>query len=120
MTLHFGDWCGEITISNCGSHLLGKEGEGGHPDPEVTGGVLKKMFGPQFGRKIGGRSGPPGPLTGIRHCFVCVNRSPILYGFRAGSKAIRHSMNVALGTILRTWGEWGTIWGEGERGRVHT
>ena len=23
-------------------------------------------------------------------------------------------MNIALGTILRTWGEWGTIWGEGE------
>ena len=44
MTLHFGDWCAEITISNCRSHLLGKEGEGGHPDPEIRGAVSRKCF----------------------------------------------------------------------------
>ena len=35
-----------------------------HPDPEMGGGVPKKIFqrlGPQFGLKIRGDSGPPGP-----------------------------------------------------------
>ena len=38
-----------------------------HPDPEMGGGVPKKIFqplGPQFGLKIRGDSGPPGPSLG--------------------------------------------------------
>ena len=44
MTLHFGDWCAEFTISNCRFHLLGKEGEDGDPDPEIRGAVSRKCF----------------------------------------------------------------------------
>ena len=46
--------------------------EGGrpcHPDPEIRGGGLKKIFppsGPQFGLKIRGTV-PPGPLPWIQH-----------------------------------------------------
>ena len=42
----------------------------GHPDPEIGGGSLKRifslLFGPQFGLKIRGRGGqaPPGPSPG--------------------------------------------------------
>ena len=28
--------------------------------------------------------------------FLCVNRSPIRYGFRAGAKAIQYSVSIAL------------------------
>ena len=43
-------------------------GGGGHPDPEMRGGGLKKIFfRPQFGLKIRGRPGPLRPLPGIRH-----------------------------------------------------
>ena len=31
-----------------------------------------------------------------RFFFVCVNRSPIQYGFRGGAKAIRYTVNIAL------------------------
>ena len=51
MTLHFGDWCGEITISSGGSQLSGKARGGGgggwglgHPDPEIGGAVSRKCF----------------------------------------------------------------------------
>ena len=45
-------------------------------DPEIKAGggeaVSKnnffRVFGPQFGLKIRGGAGPPGPLPGIRHC----------------------------------------------------
>ena len=46
-------------------------GGGGHPDPEITGGVSRRIFflpfGPHFGRKIRGGPGPLGPLPWIRH-----------------------------------------------------
>ena len=31
----------------------------------------------------------------LKSSFLCANRSPIWYGFRAGAKAIRYSANVA-------------------------
>ena len=31
-----------------------------------------------------------------KSCFLCVNQSPIRYGFRAGAKAICYSVNIAL------------------------
>ena len=46
------------------------KGGGGHPDPEIRGGggsFLKNVFrpfGPQFGPKIRGGPGPPGPFPG--------------------------------------------------------
>ena len=33
--------------------------------------------------------------------FLCVNRSPIEYGFRAGAKAVRYTMNVTLTVTLQ-------------------
>ena len=53
-----------------GSRPSGKAGggEGGHPDPEISGGdSLQKHFfqplWPQFGLKIRGGAGPPGSAT---------------------------------------------------------
>ena len=34
--------------------------------------------------------------------FLCVNRSPIQYGFRAGAKAIRYSVNIILKHVVAT------------------
>ena len=46
-------------------------GGGGHPDPEIRGGGLKKNFfwpfGPQFGLK---NKGGPWPLPWIPHCTL--------------------------------------------------
>ena len=43
----------------------GGGGWGGHPHPEIRGGWSQKKcfrpFGPQFGLKISGELGPPGP-----------------------------------------------------------
>ena len=48
MTHHFGDRCGEITISSGGSQLSGEAGGGGggvgHPDPKIRGAVSRKCF----------------------------------------------------------------------------
>ena len=47
----------------------------GHPDPEIRGGLQKKIFwpfGPHFGQKIrswGGPAPPPGPLPWIRQWY---------------------------------------------------
>ena len=32
--------------------------------------------------------------------FLCVNRSSILYSFRAGAKATRHSVNIFLNLLI--------------------
>ena len=55
----------------------GGGGGGGHPDSVIGGGGLKKKFPPfrlQFGLKIRGGSGPPGPfpgsVTGFRDLWV--------------------------------------------------
>ena len=37
--------------------------------------------------------------------FLCVNRSPIRYGFRAGAKAIRYTVNMATPTRIQTKAE---------------
>ena len=52
----------------------GAGGAGSHSDPEIKWGGLKKIFcrpfdGPQFGLKLRGRPGPPGPLPWVRHCY---------------------------------------------------
>ena len=49
-------------------------GAGSHSDPEIKWGGLKKIFcrpfdGPQFGLKLRGRPGPPGPLPWVRLCY---------------------------------------------------
>ena len=55
--------------SNSGGSYGGGGGGGVHPDPEIRGwpGLKKKFFrpfGPQFGLKIRGGHGPPGPSPG--------------------------------------------------------
>ena len=53
-----------IEVCNSGSRHTERGGGGGHPDPEIRGGRLKKKFPPfrpQFGLKIRGREGPRAP-----------------------------------------------------------
>ena len=63
-----------IILGSGGSRPSDKGGGGGHPDPEIrAGGAASKhfffqAFGPHFGLKIRGESGPPRPLPWIRHC----------------------------------------------------
>ena len=42
--------------------------------------------------------------AGIKLPLLCVNRSHIRYGFRAGAKAIQHSVNIASKTFIRSCG----------------
>ena len=42
--------------------------------------------------------------AGIKLPLLCVNRSHIRYGFRAGAKAIQHSVNIASNTFIRSCG----------------
>ena len=85
MTHHFGDRCGEITISSGGSQLSGKAGGGGgvgHPDPKIRRAVSRKCFFSPSGlililKGVEGGARLPGLLPWIRHWLVCVNRSPI-------------------------------------------
>ena len=56
-------------LNNWGPDLQIRWGGGGHPDPEIRGGGLKKTFfqpfGLQFGLKIRGGAVPPGPYQGF-------------------------------------------------------
>ena len=58
-----------------------KAGGGSHPDPEMRWGAVSKKdnvhpFGPQFGLKIKGGPGLPGPLPFILHCTFYMTASP--------------------------------------------
>ena len=58
-----------VSVRSGGSRPSDKEGGGDHPGPEIRGrdGVQKhffRLFGPQFGLKIEGGGGPPGPSPG--------------------------------------------------------
>ena len=60
-----------VHLSGGFSFQIRARGGGGHPDPEIRGGGLKKNFfwpfGPQFGLK---NKGGPGPLPWIPHCTL--------------------------------------------------
>ena len=69
----------DLQIRWGGGVVLGES----HSDPEIKWGRLKKIFcrpfdGPQFGLKLRGRLGPPGPLPWVRHCY---SRSLYLFFF---------------------------------------
>ena len=38
----------------------------------------------------------------LKSPFLCVNRSSIRYGFRAGAKAIRYGVNITLKHVVAT------------------
>ena len=50
-------------------------GGGGHPDPEIGGGAVSqnifRLFGLQFGLRIRGRAGSPGPSPGSATANLC-------------------------------------------------
>ena len=62
-----------LVQSSGGSRPTDRGGGGGHPDPEITGGLASKKknsppFGPYFRLKIRGGGRFPGPLRWIRRC----------------------------------------------------
>ena len=65
--------CMKLIVWSCSQlYRPSDRGGGGHPDPDIRRGGLKKIFsrpfGPQFGLKLRGEPGPPEPLPWIRHC----------------------------------------------------